>query len=157
MGTGWSRHQARRRPVSGRTRRSDSSEYEVVTVQDVLDDCARAFRALLAREAAARGQYRELRDAQAPDLHGLARMVQGMDDTLDMMGLLYLEEYIPAAFCPWRECYAARGFTIQEPAAWTRHPGLHGRAAAGAPQREALYVEAATALDPDLFAVRAPR
>lgn len=107
-------HKARRPSLFLGDTAFNSSRYEVVTMQDVLDDCAmRSFAGLSWLEKLLPdGQYSELRDAQAADFDALTRMIEGVDEILDRMDLLYVEEYIPRRLLPWREYYAARGFTV---------------------------------------------
>ena len=133
----------------------NSSRYEVVTMQDVLDDCAmRSFAGLSWLEKLLPdGQYSELRDAQAADFDALTRMIEGVDEILDRMDLLYVEEYIPRRLLPWREYYAARGFTVQEPLLDNDILEFARRLPPDLRRRKRLYVEAATALDPELFVV----
>jgi asparagine synthase (glutamine-hydrolysing) len=80
-------------------------------------------------------------------------MIAGADDMLDKLDFLYIEEYLPYRLLTWREYYAARGFAVQQPLLDNDLLDFTRKLPPDLRREKRLYVDAATALDPDLFAV----
>ncbi len=127
---------------------------ETVDFQDVLHVCGlREFAGLAwIQGLLPRGQYRDLRDAQAADLADLERLMAEVGDLLDMRYILYLDQRVCHVHLPWREDYAARGFAVQEPLLDNELLDFSRRLPIGVRRyQQRLYVAAATLVAPEVF------